>query len=101
MRRRPDAPNPALDFLIAETIARYRDQGVREASLASVPRDHGRAAALIYPPRGLRSYKQKFDPQWQPRWLATPHRFQQASALIAIGRAYCEGGMVHAVRRNL
>jgi hypothetical protein len=56
---------------------------------------------LIYPTRGLRAYKQKFDPQCQTRWLAIPYRLRQASALIAIGRAYCEGVLVHAARSNL
>ena len=100
MRRRPDAPNPALDLLIASTLEHYRDRGVAEASLASVPHDHGRVAALIYPTQSLRAYKQKFDPQWQPRWLAIPHGYQYPSAVLAIGAAYSEGGMLRALRRN-
>jgi phosphatidylglycerol lysyltransferase len=100
MRRRPDAPNPALDVLIARSLEHYRDNGVLEASLASVPRDHGRAAAVIYPTQSLRAYKQKFDPQWQPRWLAIPHGYRYLSALLAIGAAYSEGSMLRGLRRN-
>lgn len=100
MRRRPDAPNPAMDFLIASALEQYRDSGVDQASLASVPREHGAAAERIYPCRSLRSYKQKFDPRWEPRWLAVPSAWQLAPAMAAICGAYCPGGLRRALIRN-
>lgn len=100
MRRRPGAPNPSMDFLIASSLAHYRDAGVREASLASVPRERGAAAERIYPCRSLRAYKQKFDPKWQPRWLAVPSAWRRPLALAAICGAYCPGGLRRAVVRN-
>lgn len=100
MRRRPQAPNPAMDLLIAASLERYRDAGVLQASLASVPRGHGAAAERIYPCRSLRNYKQKFDPQWQPRWLAVPAAWQRPFALAAICGAYCPGGMRRALLHN-
>jgi phosphatidylglycerol lysyltransferase len=100
MRRRPDAPNPAMDYLLATTLAHYRDNGVQLASLASVPRPHGELGERIYPTRSLRSYKQKFAPRWEPRWLAIPHRAQEPFAQLAIARAYCPLGLRRALRRN-
>lgn len=100
MRRRPDAPNPAMDGLMATVLENYRDAGLRLASLASVPRSHGNLAERVYPTRTLRAYKQKFDPRWETRWLAVPAARQQLFALIAVGRAYCPGGLSRALRPN-
>ena len=100
MRRRLDAPNPSMDLLLAGTIEHYRDEGVQFASLASVPREHGNAAERIYPTRSLRAYKQKFNPSWEPRYLAVPRKWRRPFALAAIGTAYCPGGMGRALRRN-
>lgn len=100
MRRRPDAPNPTMDFLLATTLEHYRDNGVLMASLASVPRPHGALADRAYPTRTLRSYKQKFAPRWETRWLAIPHRWQEPFAEMAIARAYCPQGLRRALRRN-
>jgi len=100
MRRRPDAPNPAMDFLLASSLETYRDQGLRLASLASVPRPHGELAERIYPTKTLRAYKQKFAPRWERRWLAVPKPRQAPFAMMAISRAYCPGGLGRALRRN-
>ncbi len=100
MRRRPHAPNPTMDFLICTSLEHYRDSGVTWASLASVPREHGSAAERIYPARSLRAYKQKFDPRWEPRWLAIAAAWQRPFALAAICGAYCPGGMRRALLRN-
>ncbi|MGH8963119.1 MAG: phosphatidylglycerol lysyltransferase domain-containing protein [Jatrophihabitantaceae bacterium] len=100
MRRRPHAPNPAMDFLLATTLEQYRDAGLTLASLASVPRDHGATAERVYPTRTLRSYKQKFAPRWEPRWLAVPHAWQRPLALLAICGAYCPGGIRRAAICN-
>lgn len=100
MRRRTNAPNPAMDFLIAETLEHYRDAGLERASLASVPREHGAAAERIYPCRSLRAYKQKFDPVWEARWMAVPAKWRRPFALAAVSSAYCPGGMYRALRRN-
>ncbi len=100
MRRRIDAPNPAMDCLLATVIETYRDAGLREASLASVPRDHGAMADRIYPSRSLRAYKQKFNPRWEPRWLAVPAARHRVFALAAVATAYCPGGLRRAVFRN-
>ena len=100
MRRRPDAPNPAMDLLLATTLANYRAAGLTEASLAGVPRAPGRGLEWVFPSQTLRAYKQKFVPSWQPRWLAVPARRQLPFALAAIGGAYCPDGLLHALRPN-
>lgn len=100
MRRRANAPNPAMDFLIVSTLEHYRDAGLELASLASVPREHGAAAERIYPCRSLRAYKQKFDPTWEARWMAVPARWKRPFALAAVSSAYCPGGMHRALRHN-
>ncbi len=100
MRRRPSAANPAMDLLIASSLEHYRDAGLAQASLACVPRDHGSVAERIYPTRSLRSYKQKFDPNWEPRWLAVPAAWRRPFAMAAICNAYCPGGLRRALRHN-
>ncbi len=48
-------------------------------------------AELLYGFQGLRAYKQKFDPVWEPRYLACPGGFHlprvlaDISALVAGG----------------
>lgn len=100
MRRRCHAPNPAMDGLLATVLENYRDAGLAQASLASVPRDHGAMAARLYPTRTLRAYKQKFNPRWEPRFLAVPAARQRVFALAAVGAAYCPGGLRRAALRN-
>jgi phosphatidylglycerol lysyltransferase len=100
MRRAPDAPNPTMDYLIAEGLSSFAAQGVKEASLGSVPLSHGRLSERLYPTRSLHAYKQKFAPDWQPRFVATTSRLALPAALVAISRAYCGGRLLGAVRRN-
>ncbi len=100
MRRRIDAPNPAMDALLATVLENYRDAGLVQASLASVPRSHGEMSERIFPARSLRAYKQKFDPSWSPRWLAVPSRHHTLPALTAVCKAYCPGGLRRSLFRN-
>jgi phosphatidylglycerol lysyltransferase len=100
MRRLPDAPNPAMDLLIGESLTRFAAAGVEVASLGSVPLSHGRLAERIYPTRSLRRFKDKFAPDWQPRYLAVPGRAYVPAALVAVARAYSSGGLYRALRRN-
>jgi phosphatidylglycerol lysyltransferase len=100
MRRLPDAPNPAIDLLIGESLTRFAAAGVEQASLGSVPMSHGRLAERVYPTRSLRRFKDKFAPDWQPRYLAAPSRAHAPAALVAVARAYSSGGLCRALRRN-
>lgn len=89
MRHRSDAPRGTMDFLFANLILWARARGYRRFTLGMVPLSgiEGRhlapawakAAALVfrhgerfYGFRGLRGYKEKFAPRWEPRYVAGP-----------------------------
>ncbi|MFO0689191.1 MAG: bifunctional lysylphosphatidylglycerol flippase/synthetase MprF [Myxococcota bacterium] len=115
MRYGDDAPSGVMDFLFAEMMLWSRDQGYAWFGLGMAPLaglEHHRLAPLwnrlgallfrhgenFYNFQGLREYKQKFDPVWEPRYLASPGAFSlpivltQAASLIA-------GGVGGVVRR--
>jgi phosphatidylglycerol lysyltransferase len=89
MRFMPDAPRGAMDFLFIELMLWGRGQGYRWFNLGMAPLSglENRALAPLwhrmgsflsrhgeafYNFEGLRRYKEKFDPVWEPRYLATP-----------------------------
>ncbi len=100
MRRAPDAPNPAIDLLVAEGLLEYSQAGVEVASLGSVPRSHGRLGERFYPADSLRRYKEKFSPTWLPLELVAPSRAALPGALRAVASAFCPDGLIGALRRN-
>lgn len=89
MRHLPDAPGGVMDFLFVQLALWGREQGYARLNLGMAPlaglQDrrlaplwnrlgslafrHGEA---FYHFQGLRQYKEKFDPQWEPRYLASP-----------------------------
>jgi phosphatidylglycerol lysyltransferase len=89
MRHRPDAPHGIMDYLLTELMLWSKQggylwfnlgmaplSGLRNRSLAPL---WNRLGALIfgygghfYNFRGVRQYKEKFDPHWEPRYLAIP-----------------------------
>ena len=107
MRHRSDGPK-VMDFLFVSLFLRGKEQGYQRfnlgmAPLASVGDQRGahareRLARLLfqrgehwYNFQGLRAYKDKFDPQWVPRYMAYqdawewPVAIAYVSALIAGG----------------
>jgi phosphatidylglycerol lysyltransferase len=100
MRRRPDAPNPTMDLLLASSLQGFATEGVERASLAAVPISRGRVAERIYPSASLRRYKDKFAPRWDTRWLVVPCRRSLPWAVRAVALAYCPTGLRSALRRN-
>jgi phosphatidylglycerol lysyltransferase len=89
MRHLDTAPPGTMDFLFVHLMAWARDRGYAHFSLGMAPMSgiEGRrlapawakAAAFIfrhgdrfYGFRGLRAYKEKFDPVWEPRYIAGP-----------------------------
>ena len=89
MRHCPDAPGVTMEFLFTALIEALKARGVPAFSLGMAPlagldprrsrRSWDRFGALIfrhggsfYRFEGLRAFKQKFDPLWRPRYLATP-----------------------------
>ncbi|HEY1635883.1 MAG TPA: DUF2156 domain-containing protein [Acidimicrobiales bacterium] len=97
MRRSPEAPNPTIDLLIAESLLGFAQAGLREGSLACVPLYRGKMAERLYPTTSLRRYKDKFNPTWEPRWLVVPTRRQLPGGLAAVARSYVPGGLRQAM----
>ncbi|MGE0440667.1 MAG: bifunctional lysylphosphatidylglycerol flippase/synthetase MprF [Gemmatimonadales bacterium] len=89
MRSGQDAPSGAMDYLFTELMAWGRAQGYASfvlgmAPLAGLERHPlaplwNRLGGMLfergepfYHFQGLRTYKEKFDPVWEPRYLASP-----------------------------
>jgi phosphatidylglycerol lysyltransferase len=100
MRRVPDAPNPTMDLLVAQSLLDFAGQGVRTASLGSVPRSHGNLAEKIYPTVSLRRYKDKYAPQWSERHLVTSGRASVPGAMLAVAKSFSPDGLIAACRHN-
>ncbi len=90
MRYLPDSPNEIMDFLFVELMLWGQQQGYQWFNLGMAPlsglEDHdlapfwSQAGAFVfrvgehfYNFQGLRAYKNKFQPVWQPKYLACPH----------------------------
>ncbi len=90
MRRAPDGPPGAVEGCIAEAAAAFRAGGARTLSLGLAPlagldtsspmfeerllANAGRLVRPWYDVSGLARFKNKFDPEWIPRYGATRHR---------------------------
>jgi phosphatidylglycerol lysyltransferase len=108
MRFGPEAPRSAMDYLFIELMLWGRAAGFRSFNLGMAPlsglETHPLAPAWhrvgnfifrygehFYNFEGLRRYKAKFDPQWEPRYLvarggiALPRVLIDVSVLIAGG----------------
>ncbi|MEW5824191.1 MAG: bifunctional lysylphosphatidylglycerol flippase/synthetase MprF [Pseudomonadota bacterium] len=109
MRYRPDAPKNTMQFLLLRCLLQAQENGYARFSLGMAPlsglEDHTlaplwqRFGALIYnlgEPyynfQGLRTFKQKFNPDWEPRYLATEGGMSPAIVLADIA-ALIAGGM--------
>ncbi|KQX19504.1 MULTISPECIES: bifunctional lysylphosphatidylglycerol flippase/synthetase MprF [unclassified Sphingomonas] len=90
MRHGAGSPPGVMDYLFASLILWGQDQGHARFSLGLAPLSGieahrlsplwAKAAAAIfkrgerfYGFRGLRAYKEKFAPMWEPRYIAAPH----------------------------
>ena len=89
MRYRPGAPGFVMDALFAELMLWGAAQGYRRFSLGAAPFSGienrqlapiwNRIGGFVYAHgehfynfEGLRAFKQKFDPEWSPNYLACP-----------------------------
>jgi phosphatidylglycerol lysyltransferase len=89
MRHLSDAPSGVMDFLFTDLMLRMKAQGIDRFSMGMAPlsglesrkgvRLWNRFGAAIfqhgghfYNFSGLRAFKAKFDPHWEPRYLAVP-----------------------------
>lgn len=101
MRHLPDTPNGVMEGMFVELILWGQSQGYLYFNLGMAPLSglsthplapmwHHLATLIfrrgesLYNFRGLRGYKEKFNPEWEPRYLAVPSSWSLPSALIDI-----------------
>lgn len=99
MRHADDAPYGVMDVLFAETMLWGKGRGFRWFNLGMAPLAGLEAHPLgplwhrvgarifrygenFYNFEGLRAYKEKFQPEWSPRYLAAPGGLVQPRSLI-------------------
>lgn len=109
MRFLPGAPNGTMDFLFTGIMLWGKEQGCRWFNLGMAPLSGledrtmaslwNRIGAFVfrhaehfYNFRGLRGYKEKFSPQWRPRYLASMATISLPVVLAGIA-ALVSGGV--------
>jgi phosphatidylglycerol lysyltransferase len=115
MRYATDAPSGVMDFLFIEILNWGRAQGYQWCDLGMAPLsgfERHRLAPLwsrmggmlfdngeqFYNFQGLRSFKDKFDPIWEPRYLAAPGGLALAGLLTDVA-ALISGGVTGIVAK--
>jgi phosphatidylglycerol lysyltransferase len=115
MRHVPDAPNGIMDFLFAQLMLWGAEQDYRWFNLGMAPMSGFEARALapawtrigamlyrhgehFYNFRGLRRYKEKFHPQWEPRYLAAPGGLALPGVLTNVA-ALISGGLTGVIAK--
>ena len=109
MRYLPEAPPDTMEYLFMELMLWGKEQGYQRFNLGMAPLSGldgrpiapawNRFGALLYQHgehfynfQGLRQYKEKFDPQWEPRYLACPSGLTLPRVLASIA-SLISGGM--------
>ena len=115
MRHRDDAPKGVIDFMFIECMLWGKAQGFRWFNLGMAPlsglETHPLAPAWhkvgrlvhrygenFYNFEGLHKYKEKFLPQWRPRYLAAPRGIAMAGALLDV-TTLISGGVAKTLRK--
>jgi len=115
MRYLPDASPFTMDYLFTKLLLWARESGYETFSLGVAPLSGLNASTLaplwnrigalvfkrgesFYNFRGLRQYKQKFSPEWEPRYLACPGGLGTARVLTD-ATALISGGVRGAIAK--
>ncbi|TWR90320.1 bifunctional lysylphosphatidylglycerol flippase/synthetase MprF [Pseudomonas saxonica] len=115
MRAHPQAPKLTMEFMMVGLIQHYKKHGYARFSLGMVPLSGlqpRRGAPLtqrlgsmlfqrgehLYNFQGLRRFKDKFQPDWEPRYMAVPAGLDPLVAL-ADTAALIAGGLTGLVKR--
>jgi phosphatidylglycerol lysyltransferase len=115
MRHSPDVPQGVMDFLFTNLMEWGRDHGFANFDLGMAPLAGlrtgpfatlwNRLASLAYRYgeyfynfQGLRQYKDKFDPEWRPRYLVCPGG-RAVPGVLADLAALISGGLLGAIRK--
>lgn len=116
MRYGEGAPKNVMDFLFVELLEWGREQGYEAFDFGAAPlaglEDRPLAPIMsrvgrllfergeeIYNFRGVRRYKDKYDPLWQPRYVAAPQKWQIPMVMADVG-LLSSGGMAGLTRRK-
>lgn len=109
MRHADDAPGGVMDYLFVELMLWGQAQGYGRFALGLAPLSGvggrrmaptwAKVAALVfrhgerfYGFRGLRAYKEKFQPEWAPRYIAGPRGLGLVKALRDLNALIADGG---------
>lgn len=115
MRYSDEAPKNVMDYLFVELLQWGKDEGYQAFEFGVAPlaglEDRRLAPILsrvgrllyergeeIYNFQGVRRYKDKYDPVWQPRYIAAPHKWAIPFLLADIG-LLSSGGMSGLTKR--
>jgi phosphatidylglycerol lysyltransferase len=115
MRYLPGAPGGIMDYLFVKLMLWGKEHGYAWFNLGMAPLSGlqggpnaplaSRLGALLYRHgenfynfQGLRAYKEKFSPSWEPRYLASPGGLALPGALLDV-TALVSGGLKGAVSR--
>mgnify|MGYP001044394602 FL=1 len=115
MRAHPEAPKLTMEFMMVGLIQHYKNHDFARFSLGMVPLSGlqpRRGAPLtqrlgsmvfrrgeqLYNFQGLRRFKDKFQPDWEPRYMAVPAGLDPLVAL-ADTAALIAGGLTGLVKR--
>jgi len=115
MRYADEAPKNIMDYLFVELIEWGRAQGYQAFEFGMAPlaglEDRPLAPIMsrvgrllfergeeIYNFQGVRKYKDKYDPLWQPRYLAAPHKWAIPILLADVG-LLSSGGVAGLAKR--
>jgi phosphatidylglycerol lysyltransferase len=115
MRFAPESPTGIMDFMFVELMRWSRQEGYRWFNLGMAPLAGltnrrlsplwSRFGALVfgrgerfYNFQGLKHYKDKFDPEWEPRYLAVPGGIALPMILANVS-SLISGGLGGVVRR--
>lgn len=116
MRFADDGPGGGMDPLFTELALWARGQGYLQLDLGLAPlaglddlerpTTVSRLGALIYARggrfygfEGLRAFKDKFDPCWEPAYIAAPSSWHAAAAAVAVA-SLTGGGLREILRRT-
>jgi lysylphosphatidylglycerol synthetase-like protein (DUF2156 family) len=115
MRYGDAAPKNVMDYLFVELLHWGREQGYTAFEFGMAPlaglEDRPLAPIMsrvgnllfergeeIYNFRGVRRYKDKYDPVWQPRYIAAPHKWTIPMLLADVGML-SSGGLAGLAKR--
>jgi phosphatidylglycerol lysyltransferase len=101
MRFRKDVPNSTMEFMFIQLLLLYKEMGYESFSLGVAPlsqvgyapKSHiaeklagliSKHGKLFYSFEGLRRFKDKFDPDWKPVYLAYPQLMSLPALLVEL-----------------